>query len=250
MSILAIGGGILYTSDNGSWSCTYISSIKRIIELTNKSNPNILVLSHAASSDYIETLDTSAISNVFTNLGCNVKTLSKKDLDEKEKTKDYFEWADAIFENGGYTKNLINLWNNTGFCQLINSANDKVLSGISAGACCWFSKYNGRNGTYYYEGNGIGLIDAYFVPHSNEIKRYLIASNHLRENNKVGIFIPNDCAIEIANDKYRIIYDEGFGVEQVEQPHAKFKYYEDGNLISHNMDNIKEYKELSRILKR
>lgn len=246
MKIVAIGGGIVYKNEKGFWTCSYISSIKRIIELSNKNNPNILLLSHATMNLNKEKYATSILFEIFRRLGCNVKILFKEDLIIKDKSKDYVEWADVIYEDGGDTLSMINLWNSTGFSQLLNNADNKILCGLSAGAACWFSSFNSRKENFICEGKGLSLIDAYFVPHATQRDRISASLTHLKENGKVGIFIPNNCAIEIVNDKYKIIYDD-FDFESVHY-HAKYKYYENGCLISHDMDNFKNYKSLKKIL--
>lgn len=246
VKIVGIGGGFFYKNEKGNWTCSCISSIKRIIELSNKNNPNVLLLAHAAINPDIEKHATIILSEIFEELGCNVKILLKEELKIKNKSIDFVDWSDVIYEDGGCTQNMVNLWNSTGFSALLRNANDKVLSGLSAGSCCWFSNFNCRKENFICEGKGFSLIDAYFVPHATERDRISTSLVHLKENGKVGLFIPDNCAIEIVDDKYQIIYDD-FGFELVRY-HAKSKYYENDCLISHDMYNFKKYKSLKKLM--
>ena len=51
------------------------------------------------------------------------------------------EWADIIYEGGGDTYDMINLWKDTGFDKILKQEweKGKVMCGISAGAIAWFS---------------------------------------------------------------------------------------------------------------
>ena len=49
-------------------------------------------------------------------------------------------WADIIYVGGGNTLQMMRVWRRVGVDRLLKSAYEKgtVLSGISAGAICWF----------------------------------------------------------------------------------------------------------------
>ena len=252
MKIVAIGGGITYKDEKGLWKCSFDSSIERIIELSNKTTPNVLILSHASPNSFEEKKSSSIISLVFEYFGCNTKILLSDELTEKNKCQDYVEWADIIYENGGDTLKMIELWNKTAFSTLLISANDnnKVLCGQSAGANCWFSHFNSIKNNHSFNGNGLSLIDAYYVPHAVSQYDYRIDSalSYLKGNTEVGLFVPDDYAIEIVDDKYRIIYND-FGFEP-KHYHVNCKYYDGDKLISHNVDNYRRYKVLKKLIRK
>ena len=92
-----------------------------------------------------------------------------------------------------------------------------VLSGISAGAICWFdsghsdsmSFYNPRTWNYI-KVKGLGLIQGVHCPHYNGMTRGVPRRRAFREMIRkiggTGIAIENNCAIEFIDDRfYRVI---------------------------------------------
>ena len=144
MKFVAIGGEILYTDYENKWTCDYISSLKRIIELTNKENPNILILCHATQNVDDKIKNSKILEEVFKRLGTNPLALLRKDLKDSVKYNYLVDWADAIYEDGGNTIEMLKLWKNCGFDQALQEAfiTEKVLGGLSRGANCRFSLFN------------------------------------------------------------------------------------------------------------
>lgn len=243
MKLLAIGGGIYYL--DGTWTCTFIDILKRLIELSNNNSPKILIMSHAAKSYEDELIDCAILENIFSNLGCHHKILLSSQLNQISRCEDYLKWSDIIFENGGNTINMINYWNNTGFSELLLKNQDKIFSGISAGANCWFSYFNSHQQNGYISGNGIGLIDAYFVPHAEEEMRVISSNEYLKSHQTTGIYIPTDIGLEIIDNNYRIIRcQNSFGYK------VSYKYYQNNQMISKELNNTNKYKNLTKILKK
>lgn len=154
---------------------------KEIIRLTGKENPNYLFMVHAQpfnntiEEGYFETMK-KIYGDMF---GCRCRNLKSTELDDMEVVKEKIAWADIIYEGGGDTLEMINLWKKTGFDKvLLDAYNDgKVLCGVSAGAVCWFNSCNSDsvtsdNDVTFSSVDCLNFIDAYITPHTDENGRY------------------------------------------------------------------------------
>lgn len=205
---------------------------KEIIKLTEKKNPNFLFLAHSMSfsldiqESYFQTMK-KIYGDKF---GCNCKDIKTNQLDDIEKVKSIIEWADIIYEGGGDTSSMINLWKEKGIDNLLREAwnNGKVICGVSAGAVCWFNTCNSdffsketKDEKSFEVVKCLNWINAFFTPHCDELGRYISTKEQLKRNNLVGILMSNCSAIEIIDDKYRIItsdakeygFEKGYGLK-------------------------------------
>lgn len=148
-----------------------------IIALTGKEKANLLFIGTAShdAEDYI-----SAIHSEFERLRCVVKELS---LTSEKYTDDEIDnllnQADIIYVGGGDTAFMIDTWRKQGLdnkLKKIYLADQAVLSGISAGAMCWFSCGHSDSSVFWKDNKiGYGWIDGLlsihpyaFCPHYNE----------------------------------------------------------------------------------
>lgn len=129
--IIAIGGG-------GFGRTTHENHIEQyILDQSSKSNPNILFIPTASAEppDYIENF-----YKVFNELECHPSHLSLfKRTPNLEKL---FAEQDVFFVGGGNTKSMLAVWREWGIDELLHNAyqDGKIMSGVSAGAICWFEK--------------------------------------------------------------------------------------------------------------
>ena len=129
--IIAIGGGGFGRTVNKNHIEQYI------FDQSSKSNPNILFIPTASAEppDYINNF-----YKVFDKLSCNPNHLSlfKRTPD----LKTLFSSQDIFFIGGGNTKSMLAVWREWGIDKLLREAyiNGKIMSGVSAGAICWFEK--------------------------------------------------------------------------------------------------------------
>ncbi len=262
--IVAIGGG-----ENGR---TTFSGVKmpyelreidtEIIRLTEKEKPNFLFLGHAQNRPEYEELYFNTMKAIYGDIfGCECKTIKRCDLGEnQESIKNLIDWADIIYEGGGDTKSMIELWTQTGFDKLLKSAwiEGKVLCGVSAGANCWFESCssdslkiisNDPNASMITV-EGLGFVNAFFTPHCNVANENINRLQHMRESLKnidtVGIGISNCCAIEIINDEYRLIRCDAsnYGIEA----YGVRAYYKNGEYFEEKIDTTNEFKLLNELL--
>ncbi len=254
--IVAIGGGKNGRIKTGGISEPYETRNidKEIVRLTEKENPNFLFLAHAMSTEESEKSYFETMKRIYGDIHhCKCKTITKRDLKEnKESIKELIEWADIIYESGGDTLSMINLWRETGFDKVLYDAwqNGKVMCGVSAGASCWFKScasdslkmQNGLDAPWI-EIECLGFLDNYFVPHCNEVERIDVAKEQLEKNELVGILVSNCAAIEIVDNKYKIIIDEPF--DKSYEPHVFKCYWNDGNFKKELIKIENEYVELN-----
>ena len=229
--MVLIGGGengrIL---DDGTFAIYDLKSIdSEIVKLTNKENPNFLFLNHAFSNSLeIQESYFGTMKKIYGDIfGCNCMDLKSDELDNMDSVLKKIKWADIIYEGGGDTSQMIKLWKEKCFDKILYKAylDGKVISGISAGAVCYFKSCNSDIGDSFESVDCLNWFNAFMTPHVNELGRYESTKEQLKQNNLVGIMLSNRAALEIIDDKYRILlsdYNDDF------KPYAKKGYYDNG----------------------
>ncbi len=264
--IVAIGGG-----ENGR---TTFSGVKmpyelreidaEIIRLSGKKTPNFLFLGHAQNRPEYEELYFNTMKSIYGDIfGCECKTIKKCDLGEnQESIKNLIDWADVIYEGGGDTKSMVELWKDTKFDDILKNAweNGKVLCGVSAGANCWFESCSSDSlklltndpTSSMITVEGLVFVNAFFTPHCNVANENINRLQHMKESLKyidtVGIGISNCCAIEIIDDTYRLIRCDAsnYGIEA----YGVKAYYKNGEYFEEKIDTTNELKSLNELLSR
>ena len=158
---------------------------------------------------------------------------------------DYLKWSDIVYVDGGNTIKMLELWNKTGFRKVLLNNQDKIYSGLSAGANCWFRAFNSQQKYDFVSETGLGLVDAYCVPHAEDKRRKFSAYQYLKNINITGLYIPSDTGIEILDDKYRVIRSSNAYMIM-----PTYGYYNNGEFVMGELDNTSNYFELSKVLKR
>ena len=213
---MAIGGGengrILENGEKAFYETELMD--KEIIKLTEKEKPNYLFINHAMCfSKEIQDSYYETMKKIYGDkFGCNCKHLRSDDLSNKSLVDELIKWADIIYEGGGDTSLMIKLWKDTGFDKKLYEAweNGKVICGISAGAVCWFKYCNSDlDKSKFGVVDCLNWIDAFITPHSDEEGRSNSTKEQLKDINSVGLLLSNCSAIEIVDDKYRIIIENG-----------------------------------------
>lgn len=202
-TIVAIGGGELKDLET-------LQIDKQIVKLTKKKHP-IALFVPTASSDVEEYW--KSFQKVYgEKLGCKTIVLSliKEKLTRKQIQQKIFS-ADLIYVGGGNTLRLVRVWRKFGVDKMLKLAYKKgiVLSGLSAGAICWFAKgfsdsVNGRKGNFGFV-NGLGLINEVCCPHYNNKKRAIVFNKAMQKIGAKGIGIEDNVAIVFKNHKLQII---------------------------------------------
>lgn len=255
--IVAIGGGengrISSKGEQKPYETKEID--EEIVRLSGKSNPKLLFIAHSQIpfGEVAEENYYNVIKKIYENLGCEVRWLKIAELKEDiNKAKVAVEWADIIYEGGGATDYMIKFWKETGFDKVLRKAweSGKVMSGVSAGAICWFnSGFTDSPAFTDKEVNkvdALDFIDAYFTPHSQMTGKLDRIRTSLKYIDKVGISLSNCTAIEIVDDEYRIIKSKPIG-EQFE-PFALKTYWENGEMFEEDINNTQEFKSMDELL--
>lgn len=180
------------------------------IKLTNVKNPDVLFIGTAShdANEYIE-----VITKAFNLLECEVKSLClcSKNYTEQE-IDDLLAWADIIYVGGGDTIFMMQIWKQYGLDEKLKKIYEKdlaVLTGISAGAICWFqcgysdseSFHDEENWNYCWADGMLDIFHMAYCPHYNEEGRNSF-DERLREKDLVGLAMENDTAF-VENNGYQ-----------------------------------------------
>ncbi len=208
--IVAIGGGEI---GRPGFDVETLDIDKKIISLSGKKSPVLLFIPTASgdSEGYCETVE----KHFGKSLGCTVKHL--KVVENSPSIKEIeilIESADIIYVGGGDTEFMMATWKKFNLDTLLRDAyvKGKVMSGISAGAICWFEFGTAEPLTTPEEPDkpirvdGLGLIKGVCYPHydvepDGQKDVMLIAKSF-----KAPIFALDNCsAVVVEDDSYEII---------------------------------------------
>lgn len=240
--IVAVGGGEMKLGET-------MEIDREIVRLTGKQYPRLLFLPTAcgdAESYY------HAVEHHFGNqLGCQTDVLyliqDKPTLREIEKK---ILEADAVYVGGGNTARMMRVWRKTGTDAVLRHAYRKgvVLSGISAGAICWFrwgssdSRKERNPEAGLIKVTGLDLVHATFCPHYDvEADRKPHMKALMLKTPGVAIAVDNCCAIEIRDDSYRVISTRP-------NAHAYRLVYTRKRCVEEQMEEAVMFKPLSHLL--
>ncbi|UFX83440.1 Type 1 glutamine amidotransferase-like domain-containing protein [Candidatus Absconditicoccus praedator] len=206
--IVAIGGGEIKNHETLTFD-------KRVVELTNKTNPKALFIPTASkeATGYIETF-----KNIYGHhLGCNpdvLYLLSKKP--DFEEIKEKILGSDLIYVGGGNTLKMMKKWRKLGVDKLLEQAhqNGTVLSGLSAGSICWFEaghsdsmSFKSEDNRKYIKVRGLGLLKGIHCPHFSNQERIKDFEEFIKKYKDIGIAISDNCAIEFIDNKFKVLSD-------------------------------------------
>ena len=204
-NIVAIGGG------GFGRSLGSLEIEKYIISLISKKRPKICFIPTASGDSSLYKLN---FYRAFSKLDCitsHIDFFSRtENLEEKVLTQD------IIYVGGGNTKSMLAVWKEWNLPNILQNAYDKgiVMSGVSAGAICWFEK--GITDSFANELNIIdclGIVNGIACPHFDEEEEREPYVNDViqREIIKSRICIEGNCALHIKNDFEYYSIDFGNG---------------------------------------
>ena len=193
-NIVAIGGG------GFGRSLGSLEIEKYIISLISKKRPKICFIPTASGDSSLYKLN---FYRAFSKLDCitsHIDFFSRtENLEEKVLTQD------IIYVGGGNTKSMLAVWKEWNLSKILQNAYEKgiVMSGVSAGAICWFEK--GITDSFAKELNIIdclGMVNGIACPHFDEEKEREPYVNDViqREIIESCICIEGNCALHIKND--------------------------------------------------
>jgi dipeptidase E len=239
--IVAIGGGETLEAN------TVIN--KRIVELSNKKEPNLLFIP-TASGDSVSYFD--KLNDHFSQFGCQCDALYLiKEKPTKEIITAKISNADIIYVGGGNTFRMMKIWRKTGVDILLKEAYErgKVLCGISAGSICWFKCGNSDSRRFnnpkadLVKVAGLNLVNALHCPHyDSEADRKPDLKKMMRKTYGIVAIALDDCsAIEILDDTYRIISTK-------ENAYAYKVYWQQGIFFEEKIGQTATYQILNDLM--
>ena len=242
--IVAIGGGEISERETEAID-------RRIIELTGKTQPKSLFIPTASSDapGYIETFE----AYYGGHLGCQTRRLQlTQDPPAFDEMSALVLDSDLVYVGGGNTLRMMKLWRHLGLDTVLAEAASRgiVLSGLSAGAICWFKYGHSDSRSFssnpkwdYIRVSGLGFVNAIYCPHYHFEKREHSFSQTIAKRGGIGIACDNNAAIEIVGEHYRILTSAPTG-----QAYKLFK--RDGNAVITELSQNSEYTPLTDLLRR
>lgn len=213
--IVAIGG---YIGNEGNASMRSLPIDKEIVRLTGKEHPRALFVPTAAddSEKYVIWFE----KMYGKKLRCKTDSLLlyKTKLTRSEIAKKILSAA-IIFVGGGNTLKMMLRWKRFGVDKLLRQAYKRniILCGVSAGSICWFEygvsdsrQFKNPKSKAYIRVSGLGLVKGLHCPHfKSKIDDKGFRSEGLKEISKktkgIALAIEDGCAVEIVNNKHRVI---------------------------------------------
>ncbi len=208
--IIAIGGGEI---GRPGYPVETTQIDKEIIKLSGKKNPKLLFIPTASSDSelYFNTVK----KHFGDKLGCKIDVLYLiKEKPTKKEIKNKILNSDIIYVGGGNTLKMMKIWRKTGVDKILIAAHNKgiILSGLSAGSICWFKWGNSNSRSFnnskanLIKVSGLNLINALHCPHYDiEKDREPYLKKMMKKSSGVAIAIDNCCALEVIDNKYKII---------------------------------------------
>ena len=201
--IIAIEGGSIGRNPDDSVIEQYI------LDQTGKEKPNICFIPTATGDNEAYKVN---YYSTFSKLDCN-----PIHLDFFKRTPDLEQLIpqqDAIFVGGGNTKSMLAVWKDWNLDKLLKEAYEKgvVMSGVSAGANCWFE----RAVVDSWEEDlrvidCMGLIKGICCPHYDEEPQRRPAVKTFLEDGIIDscYSVEGNCALHIKNDDEYLSVDFG-----------------------------------------
>ena len=218
--IIAIGGG-------GFTHQVDESLDKFVVDQSKKTNNKIGFLATASNDDK------KKISLFYKRFENTDSELSHFNLTSD--VNGFSEWIlnkDIVYIGGGNTKFMLEIWKNNMLEIIFKKAYESgiILSGVSAGAVCWFEWILSDSVSPGFKPlKGINLISGSCTPHSSNIERI----NQFQQDIKNGK-LPHGIAID---DGVAVVFIDGKPTEVYSARNNHEAYFLDKN----NKINLKDY---------
>ncbi len=196
-----------------------ISLFNELVEFSNIIPPKILIIPHSQinvkdgeKKIYETTKGDFHNTKVFVqyrgkNFNKWFKILKVSDLNDNQKVSDYISWADIYYVPPGDTLKMLDLWNKTGFSEILKeaSSDNKIFAGYSAGANCWFSSFTTQTSEGLEVGQGLNIVNAHMTSHGDDSTIRDFHQSLINEKNVLGFCMVKDTALAVDGDNYKII---------------------------------------------
>lgn len=198
--IIALGGGGFSMEPENPSLDNYI------LEQSDKKIPKICFLGTASgdSEGYIERFYTG-----FKSKNCTPNHLSLF-KGQTDKVEEFILQQDIIYVGGGNTRNMLVLWKEWGLDKILKQAysTGTVLSGLSAGAICWFEE--GLTDSIPNQLNKLdclGILEGSNCPHfDGESERQNVYMDKIRNGEmKGGIACDDGIGLHFINERLQAV---------------------------------------------
>ncbi|MAV61299.1 MAG: peptidase E [Gammaproteobacteria bacterium] len=180
-----------------------------IISQSSKHNPSICFIPTATgdNSDYIDNF-----YKAFESLKCKTSHINffKRTINLEK----HINAQDIIFVGGGNTKSMLAVWREWSLDKILKKAYDNgtILSGVSAGAICWFT--NGITDSWKDHQAILPCLDfveGNFCPHYDEEPERIPYVKEILEKDiiKTCIAVEGFCALHLVNDIPKFVVSFG-----------------------------------------
>ena len=197
--IVAIGGG------GFGRSLGNLRIEKYIVSLANKKVPKICFIPTASGDDDSYKLN---FYRAFSKLNCETSHIDF--FSRTEELEDKILSQDIVYVGGGNTKSMLAVWRDWNLNLILKKAHDKgiVMSGVSAGAICWFEK--GITDSYANRLeilDCLGFVKGIACPHFDEEEEREPYVTDLINRNLINscICIEGYSALHINKDRFKTI---------------------------------------------
>ncbi len=225
-NIVAIGGG------GFGRSLGPLLIEKYIISLVKKKSPKICFIPTASGDNNLYKLN---FYRAFSTLNCKTSHIDFFSRTEDLKRKVFDQ--DILFVGGGNTKSMLAIWKEWNFDEILVNAykNGIVMSGVSAGAICWFSK--GITDSFADKLELIdclGILDGVACPHFDEEKEREPYVNKLIRQKLI-----NSCICLEGNSALHIIDEINFSSIDFGKGKNCLRVSDDSNILKREYFNKK-----------
>lgn len=193
--IIPIGGGEISAQST-------LKIDKYIVGLSNKEKPKVLFIP-TASGDMQSYID--RFTNYYQSLGCEVDTLLLSITSNDNLIRSKIFTSDIIYIGGGNTARMMRIFKRNNVNEYLKQAYERgiILTGLSAGAMCYFTNgYSDSNRSTNPQASlclvkCLDIIPYCFCPHYNEEERKsfdeFVANKHFNglalEDNTALVYI-------------------------------------------------------------
>ena len=212
--LVAIGGGEI---GRPGYNIETTEIDHEIVALTGKSRPRALLIPTASgdSEMYFDCFQ----KHFGDGLGCATDVLHLiKSRPAGQEIEEKILGSDLVYVGGGNTARMLRIWRKCGVDDILRKAWDRgiVLSGLSAGAICWF-RFGCSDSRKYSDPDaslvritGLNFLNASLCPHYDvEADRRPKLHEMMVRTPGIAIALDNCCALEIADSSYRLVRSRG-----------------------------------------
>lgn len=234
--IVAVGGGEIRDAKTEPID-------KHICEMAGSDSPTALFIPTASNdaSGYQDGFD----AYYGDHLGCRTRHLTLHDRDiNVERISADIDWADLVYVGGGSVPRLLERWREFDVGQLLCEAyrDGTVMSGLSAGAVCWFPTgfIDISDTGEYVPMDCLGWFDdIVFTPHATPTRREVFRE-YMQSSDEIGIALEDGCAIELTDGEFRILSVSG--------DETAYRYKQvDGTVRVSEIDEEDEFRDIEEL---